>query len=406
MDNVPRPVSGGLVYVYTQPTTGITAPIWNGSAFVGGTWSTAAASLATIYWDNAGSDQLPNPFPLDGNGNGWFYAVGGLYTVVIDGGTLASPTILVDQNLILAASGGALFQTNGVSNSSQTLLNLLQGSNITITNTSGNTTISGTAAAITLQVNSSAASSQTFQNLIAGGGITITDGGGGAITFAATAAATYQVNGTPTSSQSVINFINGTNTTVTNPSAGNISIASAYPVFQTNSVNITDQTTINFVDSGDVSFSNPSGNMIEATLVNPGSLLAASVQIASAAIKTLRATPVQILPLAGANTQYKIVNVTFEFEPVTTAYSTVSTADLAVYVDTTKATLFTGDSTGLIDQTAKTYEDLYASANKIFTTEAHSTNQAMFVANVSGAEYTLGDGTLTVNVWYEVLATV
>jgi hypothetical protein len=28
------------------------------------------------------------------------------------------------------------------------------------------------------------------------------------------------------------------------------------------------------------------------------------------------------------------------------------------------------------------------------------------IANVSGAEYTAGDGTLTVNVWYELLTTV
>lgn len=565
LDNVPRPVSGGEVYVYTQPTTGITPPSWNGTAFVGGTWSSSATPLATIYADDQGTIPLPNPFPLDGNGNGWFYAVGGLYTVVISGGTLAAPTILVDQNLLLAASGGALFQTNGVTNSSQTLLNLIQGSNITITSSSGNTTINGTAALVTFRHNGTNNSSQTIFNAVAGGGITITDGGSGNITFSATAGAVFQVNGTPTSSQSIINFVNGTNTTVTNPSAGQIAIASAYPVFQVNTTPLSDQTTVNFVDSATILFTNPSVGQVTANIVGGGSLNYASLQITSAQLKTLRATPLTILATAGSNEQYKLVNATFEFEPVTTPYATVGKNDLSIYVDTTKATLFQGDSQGLIDQTVKTYEDAYAlvpltitpsitfpnpvtlpfnavtqsaaistqslsaslpysgryrvtwysvitqaattsstlggtngfqcvytdvdtnasatspaagaptaasnlaysqtnqgnavgnsaggsveinaktgtslsfsfgyttsggtsmqyaihvrveqldtassvsatyTTSKFFTTDAHSTNQAIVIANVSGAEYITGDGTLTVNVWYELLTTV
>jgi hypothetical protein len=359
LDNVPRPVSGGLVYVYTQPTVGITPPSWNGTAFVGGTWSSSATPLATIYADNQGTIPLPNPFPLDGNGNGWIYAVGGLYTIVITGGTLASPTILVDQNFILAEGGGALFQTNGVTNSSQTLLNLVQGSNITITSSNGNTTINGSASAISFAVNYTAASSQTNQNLIGGSGVTITDGGGGNITISSTSGATYQVNGTPTSSQSIINFQNGTNTTVTNPSAGNIQISSAYPAFQTNSVANSNQTLLNFVNSGDILFT-ATGGVIEATLVNPSSLIATSVTLTSAQILALNTTPIQIISAPGAGSQYKIVNATLEFVPNTTPFATVTKNDLALYVDTTKATLFKADSQGLLDQTVKTYEDCYA----------------------------------------------
>jgi hypothetical protein len=368
LDNVPRPVPNAQVYIYAQPNPFTTAQQADFAAkWTPTTVSLDGASLATVYNDNAGLNPVTQPLQasntdptFDGNANYYFYAVGGLYTVVEAGGTLAVPSFLFDQNLILAASGGALFQVNGVTNSSQTLLNLVQGTNITLAASGGNVTINGTAAPITFKVNNTNASSQVIHNLLNGTGISIVDGGSGNITINATAAPVFQVNGTPTSSQSTINFINGTNVTVSNPSAGNIQFVAAYPVFQTNSVNNTSQTTLNFVNSSSITFSNPSAGIVEAQIVGGGSLNNISLQITSAQLKTLRGTPLQILATPGSNEQYKIVNATFEFEPVTTPYATVGKNDLSIYVDTTKATIFKGDSQGLIDQTTKTYEDAYA----------------------------------------------
>jgi hypothetical protein len=359
-------------------------------------------------WTTAGADPLPNPFQLDGNANGWFYATSGLYTIVVVGSNLAQPLILVDQALLTTSAGGTSFETNGTVNSNQALLNLVQGTNMTISASGGNITFNSSASPITLEVNSSSASSQTLQNLIAGSGITITDGGSGQITFASTGGVSFEVNGTPTSSQSLINFVSGTNVTITNPSAGEVLIASAYPAFQVNSTPLTSSTTINYQQGTGITITNPSAGTVNIALASSFAPVIQSTQttVSSAQLLLLHTTPVQILPAQGSGTLIVIDSVQFEFDPDTTAYTSVSTADIAVYVDTTQATNFKGDSTGLIDQTAKTFEIVTPSGNKFFTTDTHSDNQPVMIANIGSGNYATGNGTLVVNVNYYLVAVV
>jgi len=66
---------------------------------------------------------------------------------------------------------GVLLQTNGSDNADQTLLNLVSGNGITLTNVGGDVTIDGP----TFQTNGSDNGSQTLLNLIAGTGITLTE---------------------------------------------------------------------------------------------------------------------------------------------------------------------------------------------------------------------------------------
>jgi hypothetical protein len=409
LNNVPQQASGALVYVYTQPTTGITPPTEDGAGnSTPGVWTPSAAPLATIYFDNAGADQMPNPFQLDGNANGWFYATSGLYTIVVTGSNLATALILVDQALLTTSAGGTTFETNGVTNSNQALLNLVQGSNITITSSGGNTTISGTAAGVTFKTNSTNNSSQVLLNLIAGAGVTLTDGGGGAITIASSGGLSLEVNGTPNGSQSLLNLVNGSHVTITDDMSGDITFAADYPAFQANSTPLTSTATINFQQGSGIVITNPSAGTVNIAASSALSPVIQNIQVtlSSAQILLLHTTPIQILPAQGTGTVIGIDSVQFEFVPVTTAYASVSTADLAVYVDTTKATNFTGDSTGLIDQTAKTFEIVTATTNKFFTTDAHSDNTGCFIANVGTGNYTTGDGTLVVNLNYYVIAVV
>jgi hypothetical protein len=409
LDNSPRAASGAMVYVYNQPTTGITAPTFDGMGnIVPGSWTDAATPLASIYSDNAGSDPLPNPFMLDGNANGWFYAVDGLYTVVVTGSTLNAPLILVDQSLISASGSGTVFQTNGSANPNQALLNLVQGSNITLAVSGGNVTISGTAAGVAFKNNGTNNSSQTVLNLVSGTGITLTDGGGGAITIASTGGVTFKVNGTPNADQTLLNLFDGANITVTDAGSGKVTIASGYPIFQANSTPLTSSGTINFQQGSGVVITNPSAGTVNIAVASSFQpvLQQATVLISSAQLLALRATPVSLIVAQGSSSVIVVDSVVLEFIPDTTPYSTVSTADLAVYVDTTKATTFTGDSTALIDQSAKTFEILSPTAAKFFTTDAHSDNTACFIANVSGAEYTAGNGTLNVTVNYYVVQVV
>ena len=345
-DNVPRLVPGAQIYVCTQPAS---------------TGSIPPSPLATVYSDPAGSFPITQPVVADGNGRAFFYAASNLYTYVITGGTISPPQVYPDQNVFSAVTGGITLETNGSVNANQSLLNIAQGSNITVANSGGTTTISGTAVPITFRINGTNSSSQSVQNLINGTGITVTDGGSGNITISSTGAILLEHNGVSNGSQSILNLKNGVHTTVADDGVGGITIDSAYPIFQVDGVALTSSSTVNFVDSATIQFSNPSAGQVTANVIGSGGQVqVATFSLTTAQIKTLRATPVQLLATPGSSEQYKLVNVNFEFVPVTTPYATVGKNDLSVYVDTTKATIFQADSQGLIDQTVKTYEDAYA----------------------------------------------
>src|SRR4029077_1088170 len=66
-----------------------------------------------------------------------------------------------------------VLETNGTSNTDQALLNLAQGTNVTITNVAGTTTISSSATSVTLETNGSANSNQSLLNLAAGTNVTL-----------------------------------------------------------------------------------------------------------------------------------------------------------------------------------------------------------------------------------------
>lgn len=80
-------------------------------------------------------------------------------------GQSASQTVLV-------------LETNGVYNSNQALLNLQQGSGITLTNVAGTTTIVASSTALLLETNAATNSSQTLLNLVNGNNITMTNAAG------------------------------------------------------------------------------------------------------------------------------------------------------------------------------------------------------------------------------------
>lgn len=400
LDNVPRLVSGASIFVYPEPTT--PSPITPSN------WGPTLGGKATLFQDSAASVPLTNPFQVDTNGRGFFYAVAGLYTVVSTGGTLAAPVVYINQNLLLAASGGSLVEVNGAPLSDQTLLNLVQGSNVTLVPTGGNVVVNATASVIALQVAGAAASSQVLQNLIAGTGMTITDGGGGAITFRATGGVSLKVNGTAAGSQVLLNLKSSANTTIVDDGVGGITIGATLPIFQANATPLTAQGPINFINGANLSVSNPSAGVVKLDVTGLAATIvqSATTLLTTAQLLALKTTPVQLVAAQGAGTLIVPLRTIFEFVPATVAYATVSTADLAVYADTTKATDTTGDSTGLLDQTAKCFEYVKPAAANFFTTDAHSDNKALMIANVGAANYTAGDGGLNVTVYYTVQAVV
>jgi hypothetical protein len=140
-------IPGAQVYVCFQPAN-VTPPVtpprttpvpWQGPN-----------PQAPIFSDN-GLTPITQPIITDGFGHYDFYVLPGLYTVVIMYNGVVQE-VLVDQSIgNVGSSGGAAvaLETNGSPNFNQNLLNLVQGSGITLfSDNFGNTTISGTVAPI------------------------------------------------------------------------------------------------------------------------------------------------------------------------------------------------------------------------------------------------------------------
>src|ERR1035437_5964437 len=135
-------IPGAQIYVCLQPanvTPPITPPRTLPVPWVG------PNPQALIYSD-AGVTPIVQPIITDGFGHYDFYALPGLYTVVIMYNGKVQQ-VYVDQsigNVGTNAGTSILFATNGTPNFNQTLQNLVQGAGITLaTDNFGNTVISG-----------------------------------------------------------------------------------------------------------------------------------------------------------------------------------------------------------------------------------------------------------------------
>ena len=86
-------VPGCNVYVCNQPAN---------------TSSIPPSPLATIYTDSTGNTVLPNPVQADGNGNVWFYAPVGVYTLVYSdpyNRIAPNPQVFPDQQIVTPGGG-------------------------------------------------------------------------------------------------------------------------------------------------------------------------------------------------------------------------------------------------------------------------------------------------------------
>jgi hypothetical protein len=320
---------------------------------------------------------------LDPNGNGWFYAVDGLYTIVFVGSTLAQIDIVADQALVTSSAGGVTLQANGVALSNQALLNIVQGSNITVAANGGNITISGTAAAVQFKVNGTAASSQTVQNLIAGTGTSIVDGGGGNITFSSTSGTIEQVNGTPTSDQTVANFISGPGIAITNPSGGIITIVGT-PVYMGSSTPLTApsiQCGAATLAAGTVTVTLPvaytssSTFVVQATLVGAGAAYPVSAQTLTSTTFSLSAygTSGQVASVAVTSNELTIVSNTNYAVGQQISFSGVGTA-----------TFLNGQTVTLDSANGNTFTAPFTNANYGPTAD---TGSIISINNASGSVY-------------------
>jgi hypothetical protein len=125
--------------VFISPQTafktvnGVTSPIANATITVCAASASgipcSPALVNTIFKDAALTQPLSNPFTTDANGNYQFAAAPGIYTVTVTATGFAGYSY---QSTLASGAGSIVFKTNGTINGSQSILNLKNGTNVTI----------------------------------------------------------------------------------------------------------------------------------------------------------------------------------------------------------------------------------------------------------------------------------
>ena len=146
-------VPGAEVFLCTQPANATSYP---------------PTPLASIFSDPAGTIPIIQPVITDGFGHCSFYVVAGTYTVVVANNNVIQQ-IYPDQLIGSNGVGSVSFETNGIANTDQALLNLKNGTEITVTSDGIGGVVIDTnvpiPAAVELQTNGSDNTLQTKLNL-------------------------------------------------------------------------------------------------------------------------------------------------------------------------------------------------------------------------------------------------
>ena len=123
--------------------------------------------------------------------------------------------------------------------------------------------------------------------------------------------------------------------------------------------------------------------------------------LTSAQLLALNTTPITLIPAAGAGNMISIVNATLEYNFVATPYTVPGGTQLQLFVNTLEVGTDIA-AAGLVDQGANTVASTTAANQTTGTAAATLANQPLTITNSIG-NFTLGDGTLTVTVYYNII---
>lgn len=135
--------------------------------------------------------------------------------------------------------------------------------------------------------------------------------------------------------------------------------------------------------------------------ITPESLAVADVTVATAAVKTLNATPVTLVAAPGSGKFIAVQDVTFFLDYASAAYDGIAAGeDLTVrYTDGSGQLIATCETTGFLDQTADQVRFVDFGAATVITPVAN----AAVVLHMSTGEIATGDSPLKVRVTYKVM---
>jgi hypothetical protein len=124
----------------------------------------------------------------------------------------------------------------------------------------------------------------------------------------------------------------------------------------------------------------------------------ATVVLSSAQLQHLRATPVQLLAAPGNGNVVNLVSIVGQYKAGSSAYSLGDGGYFTVALGTERVTSLT--SAGFIDKVASQIQFNGAAA---VGTESDMQNKALMILNNGSGEWTDGDGSVVVTVYYTIV---
>lgn len=247
-------IPGAQIYVCLEPANVNSAP---------------PSPLASVFSDPNGLVPITQPILTDGFGHADFYALPGLYTVVVAYGGIIQQ-VYPDQSLGGIGTGGGggtslVLENNGAANGNQLLLNLVGEGSVTVQdNGEGTLTIQGSS--ILLKTNGTANANQNVLNLQGSGSVSVSSDSSGDVTISASSS--------PTSYSGVLsNYANsGTNTEAV-PSPGILIVPITVPFsvsFSNLAISVGSFDSSNLWDIGVYSLSGTSPNLTGTLVFHTG----------------------------------------------------------------------------------------------------------------------------------------
>jgi hypothetical protein len=131
--------------------------------------------------------------------------------------------------------------------------------------------------------------------------------------------------------------------------------------------------------------------------------LIAKINLSSAQLLALRATPVSLVAAPGAGKYNRVISVDMHYTFVTGAYTNTNAALKVFYGTTASAKPLTSDQTALLTQTVNAHNIGIVTTANVNLTDALGLNVAIFLGNDNSAEFLVGAGTLEVIVTYVII---
>jgi hypothetical protein len=134
-----------------------------------------------------------------------------------------------------------------------------------------------------------------------------------------------------------------------------------------------------------------------------GPIQSATVTLSSAQLLHLKGTPVQLVAAPGAGKTINAISAVLEYEFNNTAYiSPAGGGGFEISFTGETTSQLNGPAVGFIDRSSNSISQL-SQGGPVFS-QANAENAALIIRNVDGAEWTNGDGTVSVTVYYTIVS--